>query len=405
MPATFWNPRRAPVAVPAVARSPRALHRRLPGYAPTPLVDAAPIAAQLGLGHVWVKDESSRLGLPAFKVLGATWATYRLVIERLGREPAWSSLAELRQEVAALGPLELVTATDGNHGRAVARAARLLGLGARIVLPRGSAPARLEAIASEGATVAVVDGDYDDAVTLAAAQAGPRSIVVSDTSWPGYTAIPTWVAEGYRTLFEEVDEQLATAGAPPLDAVLVQTGVGALAVAAVHHHRTDDDGRGGPLLVVVEPDTADCVAASARAGHPVRVPGPHPSIMAGLNCGTVSQVAWPVLAAGIDAFVTVDDQQAADAMRALAAIGVVAGETGASGVAGLGQLVADGGPGTGGPLRAGASVLVLNTEGATDPAGYRRLVGVEPPPVPALPPGTPAAAPGSIAPGLLPRLT
>lgn len=396
MPATVWNPRRAPLPAHQLGPSPRPFHVRLPGYAPTSLVDAGQIAAELGLGRVWVKDESSRLGLPAFKVLGASWATYQIIVERLGGEPSWSSIAELRAQVATLGPLELVTATDGNHGRAVARAARLLGLGARIFLPAGSASARIAAIASEGAEVAVVDGDYDAAVAHAAAQAGDRSIVVSDTSWPGYSTIPAWVAEGYRTLFEEVDEQLAAAGAPPLDAVLVQTGVGALAVAAVHHHRAPGSSAtgDGPLLAVVEPDTAACVAASARAGHPVTVPGPHPSIMAGLNCGTVSEIAWPVLSAGIDAFVTVDDDQAAEAMRALATVGVVAGETGGSGLAGLGQLVAD----AGGRLGPSSSVLVLNTEGATDPEAYRRIVGVDAPPPPALPPGTPEVAPGRIAP-------
>lgn len=382
--------------VPGDRRSPRSFHRRLPGYEPTPLVDAPDLARELGIGRLWVKDESARLGLPAFKVLGASWATYRIVADRLGAEPSWSTIDELRAHVATLGPLELVTATDGNHGRAVARAARLLGLGARIFLPAGSARARVEAIASEGAAVAVVDGDYDAAVAHAAAQAGDRSIVVSDTSWPGYATIPTWVAEGYRTLFEEVDEQLGAAGAGPLDAVLVQTGVGALAVAAVHHHRAADPG-GGPLLAVVEPDTADCVAASARAGHPVTVPGPHPSIMAGLNCGTVSEVAWPVLDAGIDAFVTVDDEQAAAAMRSLAAVDVVAGETGGSGLAGLSQLLAE----AGGRLGSESSVLVLNTEGATDPSAYRRIVGIDPPQSPALPGGTPAVDPGPIAPGLI----
>jgi diaminopropionate ammonia-lyase len=416
VPATFWNPSRRPLPVAERGPSPRAFHRRLPGYAPTPLVDVPSIATELGLGRVWVKDESVRLGLPAFKVLGASWATYRLVVERLGAEPTWDEVDQVRAAVAPLRPLELVTATDGNHGRAVARAARLLGLGARIFLPAGSAEARIEAIASEGAAVTVVEGDYDAAVAHAASLAGPRSVVVSDTSWPGYAQIPTWVAEGYRTLFEEVDEQVAAAGGAPIDAVVVQTGVGALAVAAVHHLRRHElasapgdgdrrgggasdelaDGRsapGGALIAVVEPDSAGCVAASARAGHRVTVPGPHPSIMAGLNCGTVSEIAWPVLSAGVDAFVTVDDAQAEAAMRSLAELGVVAGETGGSGLAGLRQLVAD----AGGRLDRSSSVLVLNTEGATDPDAYERIVGVAAPPPPRLPDGTPPATPGPIA--------
>jgi diaminopropionate ammonia-lyase len=346
--------------------APTEFHRRLPGYAPTAVVDAAALAAELGLGHVFVKDESHRFGLPAFKILGASWAVYRLLVTRLGREPAWMSLDELRRALAPLGPLTLATATDGNHGRAVAHMARLLGYGAHILVPAGTARARVDAIAGEGAEVTVVDGTYDDAAQAAAGLATEDVLVVSDTSWPGYTEVPRRVIDGYATIFAEIDEQL---GASPPDVVVVPMGVGALAAAAVRHFGAR------ALIVVVEPDSAACGFRSAQARRPVSVPGPHDSIMAGLNCGTVSLIAWPEVAAGTDVFVTVDDPAAERAMRDLATIGVVAGETGAASVAGLRAVVAAGSPGID-----GRRALVLCTEGATDPVAYRRIVGADPQP-------------------------
>ncbi len=369
MPSILVNPNRAPVAARRAgngdATTPRAFHRRLPGYAVTPLVDAADLAAQLGLSHLWVKNESSRLGLPAFKILGASWATYRLLVGRLGTEPDWHDLDELRAAFAPLGPLTLVAATDGNHGRAVAHTAALLGYAAHILVPAGTSPARIEGIEQEGASVAVVDGTYDDAVAASAALAGETTLVVSDTSWPGYTEVPANVIAGYGTIFAEVDEQLA--GAVP-DVVVVQMGVGALAAAVVAHYE------GRSAIVGVEPDSAACNLASAAAGEPVLVPGPHRSIMAGLNCGNVSLIAWPAVRRGVDVFVAIDDAAAEEAMRDLARAGIVAGETGAAGLAGLRTLLAA--PPGNHPIDFdGASVLVCCTEGATDPAAYDRIVG------------------------------
>lgn len=352
------------------AASPRAFHRRLPGYAPTPLVDAPALAEALGVGRLWIKDEAWRLGLPAFKMLGASWASYRLLVERLGAEPAWATVDDLAAAVAPLRPLTLVAATDGNHGRAVARTARLLGLDAHILVPEGTAAARIDAIASEGAHVDVVAGTYDDAVAASADLASATALVVSDTSWPGYADVPRWVIDGYETIFDEVDEQLEVAGAPPPDVVVAQMGVGALAAATVGHlraHRGDD-----PTVVVVEPRSAACGLRSAEAGRPVEVPGPHRSIMAGLNCGTVSELAWPVVAAGTDWFVAVADAAAEAAMRDLATVGVTSGETGAAGLAGLRALVDSGAA----DLDRDASVLVLNTEGPTDPEAYARITGI-----------------------------
>jgi diaminopropionate ammonia-lyase len=374
----FLNPAARSAAGPAPPRAPLALHRRLPGYAVTPLREAPALARATGVGRVWVKDESWRLGLPAFKILGASWAAYRAVVERLGRDPEpWASLDGLRRTLAPLRPLTLAAATDGNHGRAVARMAALLGFGADIYVPRGTVAARIAAIESEGARVTVVDGDYDAAVVTAAATATERCLVIADTAWPGYQQVPTWVVDGYATIFWEVDDQFAALGAGGPDVVVVPVGVGALAAAAARHYRRrGQDGRA--CLVGVEPLAAACVLRSLRAGRIVTVPGPHDSIMAGLNCGTPSLVAWPSLRAGLDAVVAVADERARQAMRDLAAAGIVAGESGAAPLAGLAELTA--GPGAGElrsalGLGADASVLLLSTEGATDPNAYRQIVG------------------------------
>ncbi len=341
-----------------------AFHRCLPGYAPTRVVDAPALAAELGLASLSVKDESHRLGLPSFKILGASWAVYRLLVGRLGHEPEWDDLESLRGALAPLGPLTFVAATDGNHGRAVAHMARLLGYGARIFVPAGTAAARIDAIEGEGAPVTVIEGTYDDAVRASAALAADDVLVVSDTSWDGYTEVPRTVIEGYATIFAEVDDQLA--GVPP-EVVVVPMGVGALAAAVVQHYAST------ATIVVVEPQSAACGLESARAGAPVLVPGPHDSIMAGLNCGMVSIVAWPVVSAGADVFVAIDDAAAEAAMRELAAVGIVAGETGAASLGGLRAVVSDGRVDL-----AGRRVLVLCTEGATDPVAYRRITGREP---------------------------
>ena len=360
---------------PVAAATPKALafHRRLPGYAPSPFVAAPSIAARLGLEHVSIKDESARLGLPAFKILGASWATYRLLEARhraaTGTALRWDDLADLRRALAVLGPLTLLTATDGNHGRAVAHTARLFGLGARISMPAGTAPARVAAIEAEGATARVIDGTYDDAVALVADLADDRNLIVSDTSWPGYHEVPRWVIEGYETIFAEADDQAAATGLPPIDLLVAQTGVGALAAAMVAHR--PPAAAPEPCRVVVEPRTADCTLQSVRAGRLVEVPGPHPSIMAGLNCGRVSEVAWPAIRDGVDVLVTIDDDAAEDAVRSLDRLGITAGETGASGLAGLEALCSVPGARPSGVRHA----LIISTERATDPVGWARIVG------------------------------
>jgi len=366
------NDDRDALAIPPPDDRVGAFHRSLPGYAPTALAQAPRTAERLGLTRLHVKLETERLGLPAFKILGASWAACRALSAHAGRDEPAADFAELRALTAALHPPPvLVTATDGNHGRAVAHMAALLGLESHIIVPAGTADARIDAIAGEGATVDVLDGSYDEAVAAAAALADERRLVISDTSWPGYTDVPGWVADGYQTIFDELAAQLSEI--PSLFAI--QIGVGALASAAVRALAGP-----GRTIVGVEPADAACVMEAIRAGEPVLVPGPHTSIMAGLNCGTASPVALPEMAAGIAAYAAIDDRAAEEAVRLLHADGLDCGETGAAAVAGL-LAIRDRWPQdswvrlgvTGGDGRPEALVLV--TEGPTDPASFDRIIG------------------------------
>jgi diaminopropionate ammonia-lyase len=340
--ARAWRCRSAPAAV-------LAFHQQLPGYAPTPLVELPALAAELEVGRVFVKDESARLGLPAFKALGASWAIHRALQVRAGDEPVL-----------------LVTATDGNHGRAVARTARTLGHRALVFVPRGVHPGAVRAIADEGATVIAVDGDYDEAVARAAeaAEAASDAALVQDTAWEGYERIPGHIVEGYSTLVREVDAQLAERGAGVPDLVVVPVGVGSLAQAVVTHYRSGPPDT-APALLSVEPDTAACVLASLRAGAPTSV-GTGRTVMAGLNCGTVSSLAWPYLAGGLDSAVAVTDPDAVAAARDLAALGIPAGPCGAASLAGARAALhagADGSPRVALRIGARSVVVLLSTEG------------------------------------------
>lgn len=353
-----------------VAGDPLAIHTRLPGYEPSPLIDLPVLARELGLERLWLKDESSRMGLPAFKILGASYAVVRAVQHRLGiTESDWDTLGDLARLAEQVLPMTLACATDGNHGRAVARMARWLGFGAIVLVPDDMAPARIEAIAAEGAEVRVIDGTYDDAIDASAVLASDTCMVISDTAWPGYEDVPGWVIDGYATILSEADEQLSSIGETGPDLVAVQIGVGALATAVARHYRRSG-ANPRPKLVGVEPSQAACLTASVEARELVQIPGPYDSIMSGLNCGTPSPLAWPVLSKTIDVMVAIEDERARQAMRDLASAGVIAGECGAAGLAGLQVLRAsdDWPPGA-------RSGLVISSEGATDLAAYEKIVG------------------------------
>ncbi len=315
------------------------------------------------------KDETSRLGLPSFKMLGASWGAYKAICNRLGQEPnAWESIDELAQAVSPLRPMTLAAATDGNHGRALAHIAKLLGFQARIWVPGNTAKARIEAIRAEGASVAIVDGGYDDAVAASAEAGGERTLVVSDTSWDGNEEIPSWIIDGYTTILEEVDEQIAELEQSPVGMAIVPVGVGAFAAAVAKHYRSRPDCC--IELVSVEPVDAACCLESAVKGGIVTLTGPQLSIMAGLNCGTPSSMAWPWVSNGFDLFVSVNDEEALEAMRTLARCGIAAGECAAAPLAALKLLHSkrnlEG--------KGEKTVLLFLTEGVTDPDLYQRMV-------------------------------
>lgn len=338
------------------------------GYEVTRVVALPELATRLGVGELWVKDESRRIGLPSFKILGGAWATHRLLMQRAGEPFGGRTFADLRHVAQRLAPLTLTTATDGNHGRGVARMARLLGLRAVVFVPDDMAPARSAGIESEGAKVVVNPGNYDAAVARSAAEGAEHGReVIADVAYEGYTDVPSWVMDGYDTIFDECGEQLP---AVPT-AVFVQAGVGALAGATMQHYAALGQ---GTRFAVVEPLQAACLLQSAIAGRPVTLESSQGSIMAGLNCGTPSTVAWPRVSASTDAYLAIADDRSREAMRLLASDGVESGESGAAGLAGLLEAVESEQARDALGLDDRAVVLVVNTEGATDPVAYRRIL-------------------------------
>lgn len=337
------NPAVDRAAVPPPSSDATSFHASLEGYEPTPLRELPALAAELGLGAVALKDESNRLSLPAFKVLGASWA-----LERALREQA--------------GVHTLVAASAGNHGRAVAHVAALRGLAARIYLPARASAERRAAIAAEGAEIVIVPGEYEQAVRQAAADGeGDGFLELADV---GETGPAHWVIDGYATLFGELP-------ANEFDVLLVPTGVGSLAAAAARFGAEQD-----LKVIAVEPATAACLSASLAAGEPTAVDTPGTS-MAGLDCAEVSAAAWPSLRAGIHGTVTVGDSEVHAAMRELAAAGLAIGDCGAAPLAALRSLATD--PACRGlrdaaGLSREARVLLIATEGPTDRAAYERIV-------------------------------
>jgi diaminopropionate ammonia-lyase len=340
----FVNPAADRAGVPPASDAAFGFHTALEGYGATPLHDLPSLADELGLSAVGLKDESNRLGLPAFKVLGASWA-----VECALRD---------RPDVNTL-----VAASAGNHGRAVAHVAAQRELAARVYLPARSAQARRDAIAAEGAEIVVVVGDYEDAVRQAAGDGEePGFLELADV---GDSGPAQWVIDGYATLFAEVARQ------GEFDLVLVPTGVGSLAAAAARF-----GAQRGAAVIAVEPATAACLTASLAAGEPVTIDTPGTS-MAGLDCAEVSSAAWPSLLAGICGTLTVSDAEADAAMRELAAGGLAIGDCGAATVAALRALATEAACEE---LREAAGVsaatraLLIATEGPTDPEAYERAL-------------------------------
>lgn len=361
-------------------------HRTIPGYQPTPLVSLPALARELGVDKLWVKDESKRFGLNAFKALGGSYAIARWMGERLGLTGDQLTFPALTAPEARerLGAVTFVTATDGNHGRGVAWAARELGQQAVVYLPKGSARERLENIRALGAQAEITDLSYDDAVRLAARKGEENGwVLIQDTAWPGYEEIPGWIMEGYTTLAGEIFDQLAQAGEEPPTHLFLQAGVGSFAASVLGSARCRW-GKGCPVTVIVEPDQADCLYRTAKAAdgrmHPVT--GQMHSMMAGLCCGEPCTLAWDILGPCADAFLSCSDDYAALGMRLLGKPrgsdpAIVSGESGAVGVGVLAGILHEeelhdlcwtlG-------LDERSRVLCISTEGDTDRTNYQKIL-------------------------------
>lgn len=346
----------------------------------TPLYDLPGLAARIGVAQVQVKDESVRSELGSFKALGAPIALVRLVM-RLNADAKLDPAGLFRGAYRSrLDGFTVVSATDGNHGKGLAAAARSIGCRCVIVLHANVSVEREAAIAEQGAQIVRIAGNYDESVAEAARLAEANGWhVVSDTSYPGYEIIPRDVMQGYGAVAAEVVEAASGQdGAPAFSHVFLQGGVGGLA-AGISSYFWEVFGAQRPTVVIVEPEQADCLYQSALTGAAEKATGSVDSIMAGLACGETSPLAWRFLASGADCFMTIRDADAIAAMRMLAAgsasdIPIVSGESGAAGLAGLQVLAADGALAKAG-IGSTSRILVINTEGATAPTVFAELVG------------------------------
>lgn len=334
-------------------------HQSLPNYAATPLVSIPDLAAELGVHAVLVKDESNRFGLPAFKVLGASWGCFRAIGTLLGL-PSTVALDELSVQ-AQESSIVLTTATMGNHGRAIAFMARLLGIEARIFVPQSLDQTTRDLIAGEGAQLVVIQGDYNRAVQEALDETNRMegALLIQDTAFEGYEDVPSWIVEGYSTMMKEVQDGLAQLGLSG-SVVVTPAGVGSLAHAVAKHCKSQST----PMSVIaVEPDTAACISASLKAGKPVTVQSSS-TIMNGMDCGTVSSTAWPDLQRLLDACVTVSSYESHCAVQYLASKSVAAGPCGGASLAALRLLVTQ--KQATSLLTKDSVVVLLSTEGARE---------------------------------------
>lgn len=365
----------------------RAFHRTIPGYERTPLAHLTHMASYLGVRDICVKDESYRFDLNAFKVLGGSFAMAKYIAGLTGRDISeldYDTLTsdELRKEI---GPITFYTATDGNHGRGVAWAAKRLKQKAVVYMPKGSTQTRLEHIRAEGATATIEDLNYDDCVRLAAAEAAKteHGVIVQDTAWEGYEEIPSWIMQGYGTMAMEADEQMHEIGIEAPTHIFVQAGVGSLA-GAVQGYFANRYPEHPPIVCVVEADTAACLYKSALAGdgEERNVDGDMPTIMAGLACGEPNTTSWDILKNHVAVFTAAPDWVSAKAMRVLSTPlkgdpRVISGESGSIGFGVLWEILSN-------PeyadlkealhLDENSRVLCFSTEGNTDPERFREIV-------------------------------
>ncbi len=356
-------------------------HRSIPEYRETPCVSLACAAEQYGIGSIFVKDESTRFDLKAFKGLGGSYGMFRILCDRLSLDPETADYTtfldkDVREKCSRI---EFVTATDGNHGKGVSWAAKLFGCKAHVYMPKGTVEARRRAVETAGSAAAEITGmNYDRTVEYAAGLAEKNGwILIQDTAWDGYEQIPGWITQGYLTLIREALEQME--GSVPTH-VFLQAGVGSMA-GGIEAYLLNRFGANSPAVAIVEPTDAACIYQSALAGDGKShtVPGSPVTIMAGLNCGTPCSIVWPVLRDGTSFFCACRDSVTETGMRAYAApIGtdrpIVSGESGAVTYGLLLSILKNDELWDLFGIRADSSVLLISTEGATDPEGYARVV-------------------------------
>lgn len=374
-----YDKRQQQVLDPEACAAARREIARWPGYAPTPLIQLKGLAAQAGLDRIYYKDESGRFGLGSFKALGGAFAVSRILIDevtrRTGKQATTADLLAGRYRDIT-EQITVTCGTDGNHGRSVAWGAQQLGCRCVIYIHATVSEGRRRAIERFDAEVVRTAGNYDDSVRQAAQDAETHGrTVVSDTSYVGYMDIPRFVMQGYTVLADEAIGQLEK---PPTH-VFLQGGVGGFAAAVISRFWYRFGAR-RPHMIVVEPDKAACIYASTVAGRPTAISGDLDTIMVGLACGEVSLLAWEILAEGMDDVLTVPDAAAAECMVLLAKgvagdTPLVAGESAVAGLAGL--LLALQNPAIAADLTldTGSRVLLVGTEGDTDPQVYRQIVG------------------------------
>lgn len=364
----------------------RSFHRQINEYRITPLKSLTHLASMINVGGIWVKDESQRLSLNSFKVLGGSFAIYKYLMEKLNTTDREISLADLRSSKIKnkLGKIKFAAATDGNHGMGMAWAAKQFGFDSIIYVHKNTTQPRINAIKNNGAEVIIVNGTYDDAVRQATTDANKNGWqVISDTSWKNYEDIPKWVMQGYTTMFSETQEQLAAQGIIKPTHIFIQAGVGALAASTVGYYR-QIFGADSPKFIIVEPTKAPCLYQSIKIsdGKPHNFIGDLNTMMAGLACGDPSPIAWNILRDFSDAFVISPDYVAAKAMRVygLPLEGdpfIVSGESGA---VTLGVLMFTMCLPENLSLRKyldinnNSQILLINTEGNTDPDDFRQVV-------------------------------
>lgn len=364
----------------------RSFHKRFAEYQVTPLHSLQQLSRRLNVQKIWVKDESHRFGLHAFKVLGGSYAVGKYVANRLGIDISELSFEMLksRDMKERLGNITFVTATDGNHGRGIAWAASQLGQKSVVFMPKGSSEIRLNHIKKEGATASITELNYDDTVRLAKQYAAEHDgVLIQDSAWEGYEEIPTWIMQGYSTLIDEAMEQIEKAGDEWPTHVFLQAGVGSFA-ASMLGYLLSRFGKNRPITVIVEPNEAACIYKSVAIndGKPHAVTGFMPTIMAGLACGEPSTVAWGLLRDYADMYISCPDYVSAKAMRMLGNPlpgdpPVIAGESGAVGLGVLSLLQEEQAfhpIASQLQIHADSRILCINTEGDTDPEGYRKIV-------------------------------